>query len=223
MKIAVIPARGGSKRIPQKNVKSFANQPMISWAIQAAQKSQLFDEVIVSTDSQSIAEVAISYGASAPFIRPEYLSDDYTGTTDVVAHAAEWLLSKGYQPTEICCIYATAAFLRAEDLIKSLELFRAGQWDYLFSVTRSQTPVFRSFLKSTQGGVEMLFPEHLKSRSQDLPSVFYDAAQFYWGRQAVGQIKKLFFQSCPPPLNSRVGEFKILIPRKTGKRLNTWH
>ena len=181
MKIAVIPARGGSKRIPRKNIREFAGKPMIAHSIECAIQSGLFDRVIVSTDDPDISQVAQEFGAEVPFLRPKEISDDHTGTHQVVGHALKWLQDNGYNPSEVCCIYATAPFIRHEDLMKGLQLLLAGKWTSVFSATSYSYPIFRSFKKLSDGGLEMVFPEHYKSRSQDLPEVFHDAGQFYWG------------------------------------------
>ena len=182
MKVAVIPARGGSKRIPGKNVREFAGKPMIAHSIEAALKSGLFERVIVSTDSEEVADVAKKYGAEVPFRRPRGLSDDHTGTIEVMAHAINWLQSQGANLSAICCIYATAPFIRQEDLKLGLVTLEAGNWQYVFSATSFAFPIFRSFQENAEGGLEMFFPEHFKTRSQDLPEALHDAGQFYWGR-----------------------------------------
>ena len=182
MNVAVIPARGGSKRIPRKNIKEFCGKPMIAWPIEVAKESGLFEQIIISTDDEEIAEVAKSYGAEVPFIRPNELSDDYTGTTEVIAHAVSWMYEEGLEPDAICCIYATSVFLTVNDLKKGFEALSKGEWQYAFSVTDYEYPIFRSFKENSNGGVEMFFPEHFETRSQDLPIALHDAAQFYWGK-----------------------------------------
>lgn len=182
MNVAVIPARGGSKRIPRKNIKEFCGRPMIAWPIEVAKESGLFEHIIISTDDEEIAEVAKSYGAEVPFIRPNELSDDYTGTTEVIAHAVSWMYEEGLEPDAICCIYATSVFLTVNDLKKGFEALSKGEWQYAFSVTDYEYPIFRSFKENSNGGVEMFFPEHFETRSQDLPIALHDAAQFYWGK-----------------------------------------
>lgn len=180
--IAVIPARGGSKRMPRKNIREFHGKPMIAWSIDAAKSSNLFDHIIVSTDDQEIAEVAKEWGAEIPFLRPESLSDDFTGTGSVMSHAAHWMREKGWPVSAVCCIYATAPFIQADDIKQGLVELENGSWDYVIAATTYASPVYRGFKKSAEGGVEMLFPEHFLTRTQDLPDVQHDAAQFYWGR-----------------------------------------
>ena len=182
MTVAVIPARGGSKRIPRKNIRDFRGKPMIAWSIGAAKACGLFERILVSTDDAGIAEVATSYGADAPFVRPAALSGDHAGTTEVVAHAITWLRAHGSEPAEVCCIYATAPFVQAADLVRAYSDLRAGPWQYVFAATTFEFPVFRALMQEPGGGVRMLFPEHLATRSQDLPESIHDAGQFYWGR-----------------------------------------
>lgn len=182
MKIAIIPARGGSKRIPRKNIKDFCDKPMIAWSIEAAKVSGLFDRIIVSTDDDEIAEVAKQWGAEVPFMRPAELSNDYAGTTAVIAHATQWVLDQGLEVEAVCCIYATAPFVQVDDLQRGWEALVSGDWAYAFTVTDYAAPIFRSFKRTPDGGVEMFFPEHFSTRSQDLPSALHDAGQFYWGR-----------------------------------------
>src|SRR5690554_2210088 len=135
MKLAIIPARGGSKRIPRKNIKPFCGKPMIAWSIEAALESGCFDRVIVSTDDAEIAEVARQYGAEVPFMRPLELSDDHTGTIPVIRHAIETINSQGRAVEQACCLYATAPFIQAEDLRRGLEILQGSGSDYAFSVT----------------------------------------------------------------------------------------
>lgn len=182
MLVAVIPARGGSKRIPRKNIREFDGKPMIAYSIDCALRSRLFDRVIVSTDDQEIARVAGDVGAEVPFMRPHELADDHTGTIDVIAHTVDWLRTDGTAPDAVCCIYATAPFICEEDLEKGRGILDEGPWKYVFSATSYEAPVQRSFVENADGGLQMCFPEQFHTRSQDLPVVFHDAAQFYWGR-----------------------------------------
>lgn len=180
--IAIIPARGGSKRIPRKNIKSFFGKPMIAWSIEAAKKSGLFSHIVVSTDDEEIAEVAREWGAEVPFMRPENLSDDFSGTTEVIAHASQWVINQGWSVSAVCCIYATAPFIQEEDIQEGFAKLNINKWDYVISVTNYASSVYRAFVEREEGGVEMLFPENFLTRSQDLPLALHDAAQFYWGR-----------------------------------------
>ena len=182
MIIAIIPARGGSKRVPRKNITPFQGKPMIYWPIKAAIESKLFDHIIVSTDDEEISEIAISYGAEVPFIRPEKLSDDYTGIKDVIKHALDWLDNSGIRANYCCCILATAVLLVNEDLKKGLEILKKNnKKKFAFSVSEFSSPVQRSFKINKDGDLEILFPEAIKERSQDLEKIYHDAAQFYWG------------------------------------------
>lgn len=181
MKIAIIPARGGSKRIPRKNIKDFCGKPMIAWSIEAAAKTELFDRILVSTDDAEIAAVAKIWGAEVPFMRPAELSDDHTGTIAVVSHAIRWLHEQGQATSAVCCIYATAPFVRAEDIRAALSKLEDEGWQYVFPVTTFGFPIFRAMEKRPKGGVKMFFPEHFTTRSQDLPEAIHDAGQFYWG------------------------------------------
>jgi pseudaminic acid cytidylyltransferase len=182
MRLAIIPARGGSKRIPRKNIKPFGGKPMIAWSIAAAQQSGCFDRIIVSTDDAEIAQVAQAYGAEAPFARPPEISDDYTGTITVVAHAVAWQNQHGAQAQDVCCIYATAPFVQAADLQRGLESLQSSGADYAFSVTSYAFPIQRAIRITAQQRVEMFQPEHFGTRSQDLEEAWHDAGQFYWGK-----------------------------------------
>lgn len=186
MNIAIIPARGGSKRIPHKNIKDFCGKPMIAWSIEVAQNSKLFDHIIVSTDDAEISEVAKTWGAEAPFIRPANLSDDFTGTDAVVRHALEWCLKELGHVSNVCTIYATAPFISVEDLIASYALLCSREFKIVFSATTFPFPIQRAIGLDTNEGVKMFQPQHYLTRSQDLEASYHDAAQFYWARaQAV--------------------------------------
>jgi len=200
VRIAVIPARGGSKRIPRKNIKPFYGKPMITWSIDAAKKSQLFDHIIISTDDIEIKKIAEQAGAKVPFIRPDDLSDDHTGTTDVIAHAIRWCLKQDWEIEAACCIYATAPFIEANDIIEALQLLESGDWQYCFPVTDFAAPIFRSFKVNQQGGIDMFFPEHFSTRSQDLPEALHDAGQFYWGKIDAWLNNKKIFDTHSIPL-----------------------
>ncbi len=182
MKLAIIPARGGSQRIPRKNIKAFGGQPMIAWSIRAALQSGCFDQVIVSTDDDEIAQVARQCGASVPFMRPATLADHFTGTTPVVAHAVGWANEQIAPVTQACCIYATAPFITPHDLQRGLDTLASTGCDYAFSVTRYAFPIQRALRITPDHRVGMLQPEHLTTRSQDLEEAWHDAGQFYWGK-----------------------------------------
>lgn len=182
--IAIIPARGGSKRIPKKNIKSFNGKPIIAYSIEAALLSGVFERVIVSTDDECIADVATKYKAEVPFLRPKNLADDFTGTSEVMAHAVNFLKLKNIHHETACCIYATAPFVQPEDIKKALCILLKGNWDYVFSATKFNYPVYRGFNKELDESLQMIFPEHFRTRSQDLPEAMHDAGQFYWGNSS---------------------------------------
>lgn len=182
MIVAVIPARGGSKRIPRKNIRPFAGRPIIAYSIEAARACGLCDRILVSTDDDEIAAVARAFGAEVPFMRPANLSDDYTGTNEVVAHALTWLSESGAPAELACCIYATAPFVSADDLRRGHEALIATAKSFAFSATSFAFPVQRAIRLLPEGGVAPLFPQWIESRSQDLEQAYHDAGQFYWGR-----------------------------------------
>ena len=182
MKVAIIPARGGSKRIEKKNIKNFCGKPIISRSIEIAHKTKLFDKIIVSTENKEIASIARKNNAETPFIRPFKLAGDRIGTEVVISHAIKWLKSQGKDPQAVCCIYPTAVFAKPEDIIKAYKKMINGNWNYVFPAATFQSTVIRSFIKLQNNGVKMLFPNTYNSRTQDLKQTYYDAGQFYWGR-----------------------------------------
>jgi pseudaminic acid cytidylyltransferase len=198
--IAIIPARGGSKRIPKKNIKSFAGQPIISYSIKTAQSVGLFDRIIVSTDSKEIAEVAKTYGAEVPFIRPTELADDFTGTVPALLHALNWLRVHDFVPDYFCCIYATAPFVRAEFIKTGFDLLKERNASTVFAVTTFPYPIFRALKMGNDDRIEMFWPEHENSRSNDLPEAYHDAGQFYCCNTKRFLIEKKFFSSDSIPV-----------------------
>ena len=199
MRVAIIPARGGSKRIPRKNIKDFCGKPMIAWSIEAAKTSGCFDKIIVSTDDQEIASIARQWGAEVPFMRPPELSDDYTGTIPVMRHAIQWLEMHEGKVDYACCIYATAPLIVAQDLQAGWALINGAGCDYAFSVTSYAFPIQRAIRINEQGRVAMFSPEHLMSRSQDLEEAWHDAGQFYWGTpKAWCEERAIFSQGSVP-------------------------
>jgi pseudaminic acid cytidylyltransferase len=182
--IAIVPARGGSKRIPRKNVRTFGGRPMIAWPVATALESRLFDHVIVSTDDAEAGRIAVEAGAVRPFVRPAELCDDHTPLRPVIQHAIAAAEAHFGRPVALACsILATAAFLDADDLRAGFDaVTRAGR-DFAFGAAVFPSPVQRAFRRSPSGGVEMLHPEHRFTRSQDLDECFYDVGQFYWGRR----------------------------------------
>jgi pseudaminic acid cytidylyltransferase len=180
--VAIILARGGSKRIPRKNIKLFAGKPIIGYSIEAAIASGIFYRIIVSTDDEEIASVAQSFGAEVPFTRPAELSDDFTTTNDVVKHAIDWLQNHGEDIQYACCIYATAPFIQAKYLRQGLEQLKTSGKSYTFSVTSFPFPIQRAVRINKAGFVEVIYPENIFKRSQDLEETYHDAGQFYWGK-----------------------------------------
>jgi pseudaminic acid cytidylyltransferase len=212
MKLCVIPARGGSKRIPRKNIKEFCGKPMIAWSIEAAIKSACFDRIIVSTDDEEIASVAIRYGAEIPFMRPAQLADDYTGTTAVITHAIEWQNSCGEVASKVCCLYATAPFVQATDLQKGFNILEGSSAEYAFSVTSYAFPIQRAIRITANQRVEMFQPENFNIRSQDLEEAWHDAGQFYWGTADAWLANKQIFSSIAAP---------VLLPRHRVQDIDT--
>ncbi len=197
--VAIIPARGGSKRISKKNIRLFAGKPIIAYSILAAKASNLFSRVIVSTDSDDIAKTARTYGAEVPFKRPAKLSDDFTATAPVIVHALNWLAEQDKVPEYFCCIYATAPFLKPEYLKKGLDLLKSKDATTCFAVTLFSYPVFRALKIKDDGRIKMIWPQYENSRSNDLPPAYHDAGQFYWGvTKKFLKEKKLFSSNSIP-------------------------
>ena len=182
MNVCVIPARGGSKRIPRKNIKDFNDKPIIAYSIEAALKSNCFDQVIVSTDDDEIVEVARKYGAQVPFVRPDELSNDYVGTIPVIKHAIEWMEDNENPVENVCCLYATSPFIQSQTISKAFQQLKDLRADYCFSVTRFAFPIQRAVKIVQDNKVNMFYPEHFNIRSQDLEEAYHDAGQFYWGK-----------------------------------------
>ncbi len=178
--VAIIPARGGSKRIPRKNIKDFFGKPLISYSIEAALKSNLFEKVIVSTDDEEIANVAVKYGATVPFIRPKELSDDYIGTGAVVSHAINYLKEQKENYDFICTIYATAPLIQEKYLVEGFNKLKNSNVKNAFSCTSMPFPIQRTFKITKDERCEMFWRENFSKRSQDLEVAYQDAGQFYW-------------------------------------------
>lgn len=181
MNVCIIPARGGSKRIPRKNIREFCGKPMIAWTIEAANASGCIDKVLVSTDDEEIAAISREAGAETPFMRPKELADDRTETRPVLAHAIRESEKAFGVPNFVCCLYATAPFIEADDLKNALTRLREEGRVFVFSAAAYRYPIQRALRKNASGGVEMLCPEFRQTRSQDLEETFHDAGQFYWG------------------------------------------
>lgn len=191
--IAIIPARGGSKRIPKKNIKDFHGLPIISYSIKVALDSKLFDKVIVSTDDIEIANIAREYGAEVPFLRPSELSGDFIGTQAVVEHTIKYFEEKNQKFNYICTIYATAPFLETKYLIKGYESLKNSNALNAFSATSMPFPIQRTFKLNKNGRCEMFQPEHYFSRSQDLEESYQDAGQFYWNKNTIKESSEILF------------------------------
>ena len=199
MNICVIPARGGSKRIPRKNIKKFNGKPIIAYSIEAALKSNCFDQVIVSTDDDEIAEVAKKYGAQVPFLRPDELSNDYAGTIPVIKHAIEWMEDNKSSVENVCCLYATAPFIQSQTISKAFQQLQESNSDYCFSVTSFVFPIQRAIKIVKKNKVSMFYSDYFNTRSQDLEEAYHDAGQFYWGKaQAFKDELPIFSEAASP-------------------------
>jgi len=190
MRIAVIPARGGSKRIPRKNIRQFLGRPMIAWAIGAARETNLFQHIIVSTDDEEVAELARRWGAEIPFLRPVDLADDLTPTVPVVAHAVQSCLAFGWVLDHVCCIYPCAPLLQVADLVAAFHLAQSQDADFVFPVTEYAHPVQRAMRRLPDGKMQFLWPENELERTQDLEKAYHDAGQFYWGKASAWLMHK---------------------------------
>lgn len=179
--IAIIPARGGSKRVPRKNIREFGGKPMITWSIKAAVESNLFDRIIVSTDDVDIAKISKDAGAEVPFLRPTELANDYVGITDVISHAINTLDFGSYKYGKVCCISAAAPFMSQLHLIQGLKVLTEKNCNYVFSACSFPSNIFRAFSIDCHNTVEMFYPKNYEMRSQDLPEAYFDVGYFYWG------------------------------------------
>jgi len=209
--IAIIPARGGSKRIPRKNIKDFFGKPLIAYTIEVAKKSKLFDRIIVSTDNVEIANIAKSYGAEVPFMRSKALSDDFSTTGDVVQDLLKELQTVGENFEYVCTLYATAPFLQVAYLHKAYKRLQASDAVVAFSATVMPFPIQRTFKITPEGRCEMFHPEHFRTRSQDLEEAYQDAGQFYWEKVTQNLPDILFSQESIP----------ILLPRYLVQDIDT--
>ncbi|MBW2647155.1 MAG: pseudaminic acid cytidylyltransferase [Deltaproteobacteria bacterium] len=198
--VAVIAARSGSKRIPHKNIKPFCGKPMIAYSIEAAKSAGIFDRIIVSTDSEKIAVTAKEFGAEVPFMRPCELADDHSGTDAVILDALKRIMEDGEAIDYICCIYATAPFVKAEYIIKGYNILRDEHATSCFSVTTYPFPIFRSLKINSQNRLEMFWPEYRETRSQDLQEAYHDAGQFYWTNAKKYLKEKQFYSKDAVPV-----------------------
>ncbi len=205
--LAIIPARGGSKRIAGKNIKEFCSKPIIAYSIEAAMKAQIFDEVAVSTDDDSIAAIAKDFGAKVPFKRSEKASNDFATTADVINEVIECYEKEGKTFDFICCIYATAPFVTAKKLRDSFELFKQSTADSLIPVVKFDYPIQRA-LKVTGNKLEMIHPENTFVRTQDLESAYHDCGQFYWLRTKSFLKQNSFFMENTIPYELPPNEVK---------------
>lgn len=201
MKLCIIPARGGSKRIPRKNIKEFLGKPIIAYSIEVAQQSNLFDKIIVSTDDLEIAEIAKQYGADTPFVRPVNIADDHATTMDVINHAIDYYNETNTPLEMVCCLYATAPFVTVDDLAEAYELMNSSnEIDYVFSATEFSFPIWRGFAINQSGFANMLWPENFAKRSQDMEKVYHDAGMFYFGKPIAFLENRLIFGNSAKPL-----------------------
>jgi len=178
--ICVIPARGGSKRIPRKNVKDFCGRPIISYSIEAALNCHLFEEVMVSTDDEGIARIAKEFGASVPFFRTKNNADDFATTAQVLEEVIGDYRKSGREFDSICCIYPTAPLLNIDRILEGYDKLNNKEIETVFPVTKFDYPIWRGLYKDANSKVEMVWKEHLNSRSQDLETVYHDVGQWYW-------------------------------------------
>jgi N-acylneuraminate cytidylyltransferase len=212
MRVAVIPARGGSKRIPRKNIRDFCGKPIIAYSIEAAATSGLFDEIIVSTDDEEIAEISRQFGATTPFVRPKEIADDFTGTNAVVKHTVNWLTETEHNVAHACCIYATAPLIEPCFIQQGYDALIGSDAAFAFSVTGYAFPIQRAVRLTADGRVDALYPEHRLTRSQDLEPAYHDAGQFYWGTA------RAFLDDVPLFSSRSIG---VILPRNRVQDIDT--
>lgn len=232
--IAIIPARGGSKRIPKKNIKKFCGKPILQYAVMAAINSGIFDRVIVSTDSQEIANIALGLGAEVPFLRDSSTSDDMSTLGDALFETINRLNLSNNNLDYLCCILPTSPFLTSSFLVNSENLFQKGEYESLFPVKKYSYPIWRSLkLDENESTYSMLWPEHLNTRSQDLKDVFHDAGMFYFLRteafiknrsvflekNGVIEVKPWFVQDIDDETDWEYAEIKYKLLAKLNKTL----
>jgi len=194
MRVAIIPARKGSKRILNKNIKKFCGKPIIFWPLDIIRKSNFFQKVIVSTDCKQIAKLSKQYGAEVPFLRPKNISGDRTGIQKVVIHTINWLKKKYFSPIEVCCIFPTAVFLEIKDVKSAYaKLKKEKKWDYVFSATKNNSNFLRSFNLSKRNKINMIKKSFYNLRTQELPDTYHDAGQFYWAKDNTWKKKQKIF------------------------------
>ncbi|MEO5571430.1 MAG: pseudaminic acid cytidylyltransferase [Bacteroidia bacterium] len=191
--IAIIPARGGSKRIPKKNIRNFLGKPIISYSIQAAIDSNLFEEIMVSTDDNEIAEFAVKSGAKVPFMRSEKNADDFASTSDVLTEIINKYKEKNIEFENGCCIYPAAPFIQVKHLVEGYQLLTVKNLDTVYSAVEYSYPIWRGLTRNENGKVQMLWSEYLNARSQDLEKIYHDAGQWYWFNMKAFVIQKKLF------------------------------
>jgi len=197
--LAIIPARGGSKRIPKKNIINFHGSPMIAWPIRALKESGVVDEILVSTDSEEVAGIAEKLGAMAPFRRPSSLSDDFVGTAEVTKHAIEWFIHNRGVPDYVLTIYPTAVFVSPNDIVDAVKLIEDRRTDVVFSAVEFPAPIQRALYIDSKGIAKMFNPENYNKRSQDLQTAYHDAGQFYLVKTDIA-LRGLSFNNSPSTL-----------------------
>lgn len=222
--LAIIPARGGSKRIPRKNIKDFLGKPIIAYSIEAAIKSELFDEVMVSTDDNEIAEVALKFGAKVPFLRSKKNSDDYSTTIDVMKEViSEYRLKINLDFENGCCIYPTSPLLKIDHLKNGYDKLISNNFSTVFSAVEFSYPIWRGLYINDDTTAKMIWPQHLNDRSQDLQKVYHDAGQWYWfkikelsdsfftGKSAIVKLDETEAQDIDNLTDWKLAEFKYKI------------
>ena len=231
MNIAIIPARGGSKRIKNKNIKKFLSLPIVCWSIIAAKKTHLFNKVIVSTDDKRISKIAQKFGAEVPFMRPKNISEDNTGIHDVIIHAIKYYNKKNMEPKFVCCINATAPFIKPKDIIKGFKKIKKQKDNFVFTASLNDYPLQRSFT-STNNEIDMIFPKFYNTNSQKLKKTYHDSGQFYWAKSDTWLNNKKIFSKkssmiCIPSYRSqdintlqdwKISELKHKILKKYEKK-----
>ena len=193
MILAVIPARGGSKRIKNKNIKKFYKKPIISYSIEQAKKSEIFDRIIVSTDSTKIAKIAKKSGAEILFRRPKKLSGDKVMAREVIKHSIKWVDKNANKTSFVCMIYPTAPMIKSKDLVSTFKKIKKEKWDFVFTAKKFTYPVQRSFYKNKNNSLRMANAKYYNKRSQDLKPVYHDAGQFYWAKSKTWLSNKIIF------------------------------
>jgi pseudaminic acid cytidylyltransferase len=215
MNIAIIPARGGSKRIPRKNIKEFFGKPRIAYAITAAKESGLFDHIVVSTDDEEITKIARASGAETPFVRPAELANDYTATVPVIFHAIVACRALGWKFDQVCCIYPGVPFIQFDDLKGAFAGMNSTEADYCFPVTEYPSAIQRALKQLSNRKMQPFYPKFELTRTQDLEPAYYDAGQFYWG-DAEAWLTTRRFTAMAWVIQSRIGALLISTRRKTG-------